>query len=392
MNQVGNRSGNSRESNMTSQALKRKVEEAEEKGPVEKKAREEDEDDDETESEDDEPDGKEAKKEEEWRQCHDDEGKDVPFEASSLGRVRNKNTGHVRRHKKSDTLPSPVVVYEKHRYYVSRLVCGAFHGQPPKKKASKVMHRDMQQFNNAPNNLAWSDASEINSMKKRNPGRPVYCIDADGERQDFPSQVAAAHATGINVKTLGRCVIRGSTMRNGMRFFPLTEDASSDALPGEEWKAVPGEGLSAPYEVSDMGRVRNTKTGRLLKGGRLLGYRMINFMKTDGTVAEWRMNRLVATAFLGPPASAELHVDHINGDKADNTLRNLRWATPQENSVFALGIPVVAVDDEGKEVSFTSLTAAGKWLAERTSLTADTAAKGISAGGYYNGFTWKKKE
>lgn len=43
------------------------------------------------------------------------------------------------------------------------------------------------------------------------------------------------------------------------------------------------------------------------------------------------VSRLVLAAFVGPPPSAKHHAAHWDRDLKNNTLGNLRWATPKEN-------------------------------------------------------------
>ena len=44
-----------------------------------------------------------------------------------------------------------------------------------------------------------------------------------------------------------------------------------------------------------------------------------------------KAHRLVALAFLGPPPFPGAHVAHFDGDRTNNRLSNLRWATPAQN-------------------------------------------------------------
>lgn len=93
------------------------------------------------------------------------------------------------------------------------------------------------------------------------------------------------------------------------------------------WKTIEDK---PNYEVNKLGQVRNKKTGRILKQSiRKDGYRQV--MLGRKTIPLY-IHRLVAIAFI-PNKHNLSQVDHINGDKSDNTIENLRWVTASENSM-----------------------------------------------------------
>lgn len=73
-----------------------------------------------------------------------------------------------------------------------------------------------------------------------------------------------------------------------------------------------------------------------------------------------RVHRLIAMAFLGD-YSEDLQVDHINGDKHDNKLTNLRMATPLENNRAYRAPTKRETSSLFRGVSWN--TKAGKWRA-----------------------------
>lgn len=91
-----------------------------------------------------------------------------------------------------------------------------------------------------------------------------------------------------------------------------------------EWKIIQG---FENYEVSHTGEVRNIKTQKSLRAGNSNGYRRVSLMK-DLKKASLSVHRLVAIAFL---ENQKETVDHIDGNKANNDISNLRWATGSEN-------------------------------------------------------------
>jgi hypothetical protein len=84
------------------------------------------------------------------------------------------------------------------------------------------------------------------------------------------------------------------------------------------------------YAISSFGRVKNTKTGRILKAAdNKDGYLRINLCE-DATRKTFTVHRLVACAFINNPNDKEC-VDHKNNDKTNNHISNLRFATNKEN-------------------------------------------------------------
>lgn len=100
----------------------------------------------------------------------------------------------------------------------------------------------------------------------------------------------------------------------------------------EIWKTVLGW---PQYEVSNYGRVRNTRTNKILRAadcGR--GYLGV-VVYADWTTPKRRkrsakVHRLVMEAFTGT-TNPGMHIAHNNGDRKDNRLANLRWATIEDN-------------------------------------------------------------
>lgn len=114
----------------------------------------------------------------------------------------------------------------------------------------------------------------------------------------------------------------------------------------EQW--LPAAGYEGYYEVSDAGQVRSLgcewemvgrrgakrmgrKTARMLKIRlNMSGYPCVELSR-DTCAKDWTVHRLVLMAFVGRPAPG-LECRHLDGDRGNAKLSNLRWGTPQENA------------------------------------------------------------
>lgn len=91
------------------------------------------------------------------------------------------------------------------------------------------------------------------------------------------------------------------------------------------------DGYEGFYKVSNLGRVLGLKRGKCLSPTReQTGYYTV-CLSANGVVTKFRLNVLVLSTFCGPAPFDGAHAAHNNGDPSDNSLRNLRWASPLEN-------------------------------------------------------------
>ena len=99
----------------------------------------------------------------------------------------------------------------------------------------------------------------------------------------------------------------------------------------EECKVISG---FENYEVSNQGYVRNKKTGLILKTQLTNGYHCVYLRNLDKK-QKLKIHRLVALHFI-QQLSGKTHVNHVDGNKENNTQYNLEWVTPKENSKHAI--------------------------------------------------------
>lgn len=158
----------------------------------------------------------------------------------------------------------------------------------------------------------------------------------------------------------------------------------------EIWKNIKGyEGL---YQVSNLGRVksldyRHTGKEKVLTVGIKDGYFIVNLWKNRRGKTT-KVHRLVAEAFLPNPENKP-HIDHVNTDRTDNRVENLRWCTIQENNNNPItrqksGKPVIGVNKlTGEEVWFACSYEAQRVLGiGHSEITACCRGKRKSTGGY----------
>ena len=99
----------------------------------------------------------------------------------------------------------------------------------------------------------------------------------------------------------------------------------------EIWKTVKS---SPNYEVSNLGSIRNNKTGNVLKvATNNFGYKLVCLSNKNKKQTGY-IHRLVAEAFIDTDLDTRCSVvNHIDGDKSNNAINNLEWATYTDNAM-----------------------------------------------------------
>ena len=95
------------------------------------------------------------------------------------------------------------------------------------------------------------------------------------------------------------------------------------------------------YEVSNLGKVRNIKSGRILKPFLTKKGYLMHLLYKNNKQNHLLLHRIIATAFIDNPEEKP-QVNHIDENKLNNDLSNLEWCTVRENNIHGTRIKRIA--------------------------------------------------
>ena len=222
---------------------------------------------------------------------------------------------------------------KQYNFMIHRLVAEAFCPNP--NNYTIVHHKDGNKHNNAADNLEWTTILNNNQSKNRlnNKYRQPY----------------------------------------------------ENAELSKQWASL---SFNENYGVNTDGEMINFHTGKLIKGSDRNGYKRVGI---DHHV--YSIHRLIYETFIGSIPKG-MYIDHIDGNRSNNALSNLRLVTQSNNMYAAMNnghsgqIPILQFDKEGNFIQeFPNIQAA----ADAVHVSHAAIRSAISRNGTSGGFSWKKK-
>jgi hypothetical protein len=103
----------------------------------------------------------------------------------------------------------------------------------------------------------------------------------------------------------------------------------------EKWKEIEFnvDLPHAKYEISNYGRVKSystRETGKIINGSNVNGYQAIMVRFDKRITQSYYVHRLVAETYIPKEHDGQHYVTHLDFDKSNNHISNLKWVSERE--------------------------------------------------------------
>lgn len=114
----------------------------------------------------------------------------------------------------------------------------------------------------------------------------------------------------------------------------MIDNFTDTELTNEVWRDV--DGYDGMYQVSDLGRVRSLKFGkvRVLRPGKGRGGYLIVDLSKENKKKTVKVHRLVAQAFIPNDDESKTIINHRNSIRDCNRVSNLEWCDSKYNNTY----------------------------------------------------------
>ena len=134
------------------------------------------------------------------------------------------------------------------------------------------------------------------------------------------AQIRYAQRRGVEIE---------KAFKKGSTYFRILSE-NNEIQNDENWSVYP---KNPRYEVSKTGQVRVVETKQLVGANTSYGYMAVTDT-TSNPSQYYKIHRMVMETF-NPIENSDFYVvDHIDGNKHNNNLNNLRWVLQRQNIQF----------------------------------------------------------
>lgn len=283
------------------------------------------------------------------------EWKDIPIEylnnyqAHPSGFIRNKLTKRIKSTKKTDN-KYIYYTFKKGKFTTSlhRILCNTFIINDDPINKTQIDHINGNKTDNRIVNLRWiipSDNVQNRVDKGRRYGKPgitpIIVTFPDNTTKTYNSQIEVVKELSlININIIKQSInLRGGfyydtskhnkTKGNWIYKFEYSNLKNNDISIIE--KNITIEGFTHLIAFSN-GIIQNKNNNNIVTGSFDGNYYRIkpSYKNKKGIVPSLSAHRIIALTFIPNPDNKP-YVNHINGNKKDNSVSNLEWVTQKEN-------------------------------------------------------------